>query len=128
MVNTVERHRQAVWWAMEERGEYYLFDDVEMCESTNPSTEEVQEVRGRGEMIYALELQQTAMRPMIRRDFMCVLSWGATRHPIECERLARVVIMDMQARGYWDAQTCTDLCMQMGFESGYQVPLELQTW
>ena len=28
MVNTVERHRQAVYFAMEEEGEYFIFDDV----------------------------------------------------------------------------------------------------
>ena len=130
MVNTVERHRQAVYFAMEAEGEYFIFDDMEECASSNPTKEEVQEVRGTGQCVHGVKIRDQKTRQMVRRSVLNALSWGTTnQHSIaHCEALAQAVILDLKAREEWDQQMCTYLCMQMGFEFQYQIPLSEQDW
>ena len=128
MVNTVERHRQAVYFAMEGEGEYFIFDDVEECESDSPTTEAIQDVRGTGKCVYPVFVPDKTTREYFRRSLMNALTWGtsnegSTKH---CEVLAGMVILDLKAHGEWDQQMCTYLCMQMGFEFKYQIPAEQQ--
>lgn len=128
MVNTVERHRQAVYFAMEEEGEYFIFDDVEECESDSPTAEAVQDVRGTGKCVYPVYVPDKTTREYFRRSLMNALTWGTTNEGStkHCEVLAGMVILDLKAHGEWDQQMCTYLCMQMGFESKYQIPAEQQ--
>ena len=128
MVNTVERHRQAVYFAMEEEGEYFIFDDVEECESDSPTAEAVQDVRGTGKCVYPVFVPDKTTREYFRRSLMDALTWGTTNEGStkHCEVLAGMAILDLKAHGEWDQQMCTYLCMQMGFESKYQIPAEQQ--
>ena len=124
MVNTVERHRQAVYFAIEQEGEYFIFDDVEECESDSPTAEAVQDVRGTGKCVYPVFVSDKTTKEYFRRSLMNALTWGTTNEGStkHCEVLAGMVILDLKAHGEWDQQMCTYLCMQMGFESKHQIP------
>ena len=124
MVNTVERHRQSVYFAMENEGEYFIFDDVDQAGSDNPTLEDVQQVRGTGQCIFSVLVPDYVTRESFRRALMIALSWGTTNagSTMQCETLAQSIVEDLVARGKWDEQMCTYLCMQMGFEFNYQIP------
>ena len=128
MVNTVERHRQSVYSAMENEGEYFIFDDMEQAGSDNPTVEDVQQVRGTGKFVFSVLVPDYASRELFRRALMIALSWGTTNadSTMQCETLGRNIVEDLVARGKWDEQMCTYLCMQMGFEFNYQIPPEQQ--
>jgi hypothetical protein len=131
LVNTGERHRQAVYFAMESEGEYFIFDDVEEAYkySDDPSREQCQEARGMGRLVYTVVAPDERTRRNCNGALGHSLSRGANGMFIrDCATLAGLIIKDLQGRGEYSVQMCTYLCMQLGFETGYQVPIHLQVF
>lgn len=133
LVNTIERHRQAVWFAMESEGEYWIFDDVEECgdllSTREPTKEEYQEVRGLGNCVTAI-FPPAANVDQFRSALITAMSYGPNNveNRAYCEALVGMIIRMLQAHGDWDTQMCNYLCTQVGFEIGYQVPPDWQIW
>jgi hypothetical protein len=133
ITKTVEHHRQAVWYAMEAEGEYFIFNDVEECgdilNTREPTKEEYQEVRGKGNCVFTVSPPE-AVKQQFRTALITAMTFGPDNvgNMAQCELMVGFIITALQAYGDWNAQMCDYLCAQIGFEIGYQVPPHWQIW
>lgn len=122
-VNYIERHRQAVYRAMED-ADYFLFNDADLVESETPTKEEWNLVRGRGDVRLAIKFPDAAPRyGEFDHHLMQCLKFSGPMALHNCDMAMHLIRETLILQGGWTEDILTDLCMQVAYEwNGYKVP------
>lgn len=122
-VNYIERHRQAVYRAMED-ADYFLFNDADLVESEIPTKEEWNLVRGRGSIRLAIKFPDAAPRyGEFDHHLMQCLKFSGPMALHNCDMAMHLIRETLILQGCWTEDILTDLCMQVAYEwNGYKVP------
>ncbi|RVX75771.1 hypothetical protein B0A52_00127 [Exophiala mesophila] len=121
--NHIERHRQAVYRAME-YADYFVFDDADLLDSARPSKEEWNLVRGRGQLRFAIKFTDGAPRlGEFDIHMMQCLKFSGPMALHNCDMAMHMIRETLILQGSWTEDILTDLCMQVAYEwNGYKVP------
>ena len=130
-IGSVERHRQAVYLAMEPEGDYFLFDDMMLLPDDQPVTPNtLATVRGKGQCIHTITIPDRgdASFAEFKWDHANIMDRGITSLDLQdmvYRVVARIRSWLIENRS-WDEKTVTLLVQQIGWEFGWRVPAELQ--
>jgi len=129
MHNIVERHRQAVYRAMEEDADYFVFADVEQlpAEIAEPTEIEWNSVRGKGVLVARVSFPGSLADPSEKQVFNQlmhrVLASGRIASLDNCTAATRMIRGALIRSGGWTEDVLTYLCMQVvGEWGGFVVP------
>ncbi|KIX06331.1 uncharacterized protein Z518_04307 [Rhinocladiella mackenziei CBS 650.93] len=126
--NLVERHRQAVWRAMED-ADYFIFNDVDMVDSDilDPTEEEWSLGRGTGtvvmQILFPEDVPTASRRQLFNHHILQCLTFGSPMATPSCMIALQLIRESLIVSGNWTEQMLTYLCMQLGGEwGGFRVP------
>ncbi|KIW72728.1 hypothetical protein PV04_00904 [Phialophora macrospora] len=128
MPNLVERHRQAVYRAMDD-ADYYIFADLDEIEPSiaEPTPKQWNAVRGTGRVVLQIKLADDGSLGCESRLFAYhiqrILAVGKPVAPDSCNRALGMIRNALIRSGTWTEEILTYLCMQLPGEwGGFQVP------
>lgn len=123
--NHIERHRQAVYRAMES-ADYFIFDDNEQLTSDPPTKLEWQLVRGTGKVQKTISFLNdgTMLCPhaFFNHHILQCLKFGGPLAENSSNMAFHMIRDFLIVEGSWTEEILTALCMQIAFEWGYKVP------
>jgi hypothetical protein len=136
-ITTIERHRQALYFAMEsaEHGDYFIFDDhASFFELDGPPAPDlVNFIRGRGQLIAAIkerdnESENDSRKQKFRNLVVRCLTFGATNMQgrMDCTDLAAVTKQILMRDEVLDEAMMTHLICQMRNEFAFIMPEEMR--
>ncbi|KIW77690.1 hypothetical protein Z517_07523 [Fonsecaea pedrosoi CBS 271.37] len=124
----VERHRQAVYRAMED-ADFFIFNDVEMLDDSivQPTQEQWNSVRGTGaavlQIIFPDDMTPHSDRQVFNYHIQRILSVGKPLAEDSCMRAMEMIRSALVMSGSWREEVLTYLCMQLTGEWGnFKVP------
>jgi hypothetical protein len=137
-VTTIERHRQALFFAMEspEHGDYFIFDDhAPLFELDGPPAPDlVKFIRGRGKMIAAIKESENDSegdnrKQKFRNLVARCLTFGATnmQGKMDCTDLAVATKQILMRDDILDENMMTHLICQMRQEFAFIMPQEMHS-
>ncbi|OAP59686.1 hypothetical protein AYL99_06984 [Fonsecaea erecta] len=126
--NIVERHRQAVYRAMED-ADYFIFNDVEMLDDSvvQPTQEQWNSVRGTGEpvlqIVFPDDMTPYSDRQVFNYHIQLILTVGKPLAEDSCLKALEMIRSALVMSGSWTEEILTYLCMQLTGEWGnFKVP------
>jgi hypothetical protein len=126
--NLIERHRQAVYRAMEE-ADYFIFKDIEKIDSSimEPTKEEYNIVRGTGDVVLQIifpdDMTSRSRRQMFNHHINLVLKLGNPMAHRSCVIALHLIREALILAGNWTDEILDYLCMQVAGEwGGFRVP------
>ncbi|KIW90205.1 uncharacterized protein Z519_08849 [Cladophialophora bantiana CBS 173.52] len=126
--NIVERHRQAVYRAMED-ADYFIFKDIEMLDESivQPTQQQWNSVRGSGEValqiIFPDDMTPQSAKQLFNYHIQRILSVGKPLAEDSCMRALEMIRSALVMSGGWTEEALTYLCMQLIGEWGdFKVP------
>ncbi|KIX97204.1 uncharacterized protein Z520_07318 [Fonsecaea multimorphosa CBS 102226] len=124
----VERHRQAVYRAMED-ADYFIFNDVKMLDSgiVHPTQEQWNSVRGTGEAVFQIvfpdDMTPHSDRQIFNYHIQRILSLGKPLAEESCVRALEMIRSALVMTGSWTVEILSYLCMQLPGEWGnFKIP------
>lgn len=131
-VQTLEHHRQAVYFAMEgiNDGDYFVFADAAALDPVEiPTEEQIANCRGMGGLVARIKLADPEdindhRQQRFRRLITHRLAYGALDEEgrKECVALAAMIRQELINQNQWDEDMITYLAMSMKQEFGFQLP------
>ncbi|ETI28698.1 hypothetical protein G647_01149 [Cladophialophora carrionii CBS 160.54] len=128
MPNLVERHRQAVYRAMD-AADYFIFADLDEIDPSiaEPTPAQWNAVRGTGKLAVQVKLELTESLGCESRLFTYhiqrILAVGRPAALDSCHRALSMIRNALVRSGNWTEEVLTYLCMQLPGEwGGYRVP------
>jgi hypothetical protein len=123
--NHVERHRQAVYRAIED-GDYFIFADLEVLDAsvTVPTFQQWESVRGTGKLVAVVRMEGREQREYFGVLMERVLGGGvAGPTSDDCSVALDMIQRALVRSGQWTEEVLTCLCMQLPGEwGGFRVP------
>ncbi|EXJ65704.1 uncharacterized protein A1O5_11231 [Cladophialophora psammophila CBS 110553] len=126
--NIVERHRQAVYRAMED-ADYFIFKDIEMLDESivQPTQQQWNSVRGTGEValqiIFPDDMTPQSDKQLFNYHIQRILSVGKPLAGDSCMRALEMIRSALVMSGSWTEEALTYLCIQLTGEWGdFKVP------
>ena len=125
IIPTIERHRQAVYYSTEEHISYHVFDDLSAASVL--LRPQIIAARGTGTLLHSVTFHD----PSLSYFGLWVaryLVYGATTLEAQemCERMMVLVRRKCMDDGMWDEEFVTRLCMQVGCEVDWSLPMQLR--
>jgi hypothetical protein len=133
-IATIERHRQAVYFAMEGdgSGDYFIFADVATLGTVKKYTPQLLEsCRGMGQLVASIKFSDNDLddnRKLMLRNLVCrCLMMGASNEQGAryCIDLAAMIRQELIHQDKWDDDMITYLCMCMKQEFAFQIPMAM---
>lgn len=131
-LGTIEHHRQAVHFAMEDNnsGDYFLFaDSAALASIANPSEQQIQNCRGTGELVAKIKMPENEdvhdhRKHRFRLLVTRCLTFGTTTEQgrKDCIDLAAMIRQELIERDEWNDDMITHLAMGMKQEFDFQLP------
>jgi hypothetical protein len=128
MANLVERHRQAVYRAMDD-ADYYIFADLDEIDPdiAEPTPAQWNAVRGTGRLVLQIKLANDGSlgceSQLFRYHIQRILAVGRPAALDSCKKALGMIRNALIRSGTWTEEVLTYLCMQLPGEwGGYQVP------
>ena len=123
--NNIERHRQAVYLAMEPV-DYFIFDNDHHLPTDTQTKEEWNAVRGTGKVLKAISFPNdgTMLCPhaFFSHHVMQCLKFNDPLARNSCNMAFHMIRDFLIVEGSWSESILTTLCMQIAAEWNYRVP------